>query len=441
MSGVRPRAFAVLACAVVAVALAAAALLASLDASALARPEVWLLVAGLLATELFAARRLPVSRRSTLTSAAVWAYAGLLVAGPLPGMLLHALGAAANGLVRRLDPWRLLFNLGQLPLSLLVGSLVMVALGVLPLLGAPEAPPLEPAALPAVLVGLGVAYACNQALMVVGLAVRSGASLRSVARETVGSQPLPVLGMLLSSPLVALVVAETPHLMPLLLVPAVGLLRLVRTLRTREHEARHDHLTGLVNRSHVEEVLTEVTRDGQEPAAVLVADLDGFKDINDTLGHHAGDQVLRIIGHRLRSALRDEDVVARLGGDEFAVVVRGQDAVAHTKRWVGRVLGRVAEPVTVGGTPVRVSASVGVALHPRDGDEPAKLLRVADYRMYLRKRAAPDEEPADEAAPPKPSEAPDGTRASAEAPSTSTPSRGAGDRPGDRRRSARPSPS
>ncbi len=388
-----PRGFAVASLALALGVLVALVALALVAPAPLTQPGVWLLAGGLVATEVFATVLQRPGRRSTLTGTVVWAYAALLVGGVLPAAVLALLGALLSGLVRGVDRWRMLYNLGQLPLSLLAAGGALVALGALPALQAPTAPPLDPADLPAVGVGLVAGWVANQTLMVLGIALLSGVALRQAARDVLGSQRLPALGMIASAPLVAVIVDAAPHLVPLLLVPAVGLLALVRTLRSREHEARHDHLTGLANRARVEEELAEVTAGGEEPAAVLVADLDGFKDVNDTLGHEAGDRVLRIIGQRLRSTLREQDVVARIGGDEFAVVVRGDGAVTQTSRWAERILTRLAEPVVLDGAPVQVSASVGVAVHPRDGDEPAKLLRVADHRMYLRKTDAEDHEP------------------------------------------------
>ena len=155
--------------------------------------------------------------------------------------------------------------------------------------------------------------------------------------------------------------------------------------------AQLDPLTGLPNRHTFEQELRHAVvrarRDGRI-AAVLFLDLDGFKEINDSLGHTAGDEVLIEMGRRLRGSLRQGDMVARLGGDEFVVIVEGlanMEAVAT----VGRaVLGVCAPPVKVRRREVFVTASMGVALYPADGEEVDTLLMHADTAMYRAKSTA-----------------------------------------------------
>jgi diguanylate cyclase (GGDEF)-like protein len=119
--------------------------------------------------------------------------------------------------------------------------------------------------------------------------------------------------------------------------------------------------------------------------AILVVDLDRFKEVNDSLGHGAGDELLREVAQRMRSCVRDEDTVARLGGDEFALLlphVSGIDGAVQVAR---RLLAAFAEPVELGGQPVVVSPSIGISLFPQDGDEAEVIVEGADAAMYRAK--------------------------------------------------------
>ena len=155
------------------------------------------------------------------------------------------------------------------------------------------------------------------------------------------------------------------------------------------HElARYDSLTGLPNRNmflgELDRCIVRAARQGGE-FAVCFIDLDRFKTINDTLGHAAGDQLLKTMAGRLSGALRRSDLVARLGGDEFVLLLEGGAdgpdlaAVAH------KLLAAIGEPLTVQGCSFLVTCSIGIARYPADGDDAATLLKHADAAMYLAK--------------------------------------------------------
>ncbi len=157
-----------------------------------------------------------------------------------------------------------------------------------------------------------------------------------------------------------------------------------------EHQAMHDSLTGLPNRVLFQKRLTEAidaARTREERIAVMLMDLDHFKEVNDTLGHHFGDQLLKEIGPRLSTVLRDGDMMARLGGDEFGVLLPDlpDDEVAFSI--AGRLLEELAVPVSVEGLALDVAGSLGIAIFPTHGQSAESLLRRADVAMYSAKEA------------------------------------------------------
>ncbi|HEX4333376.1 MAG TPA: EAL domain-containing protein [Usitatibacter sp.] len=153
--------------------------------------------------------------------------------------------------------------------------------------------------------------------------------------------------------------------------------------------AYEDALSGLPNRAMFYEQLGQavrIARRGGENISVMMLDMDRFKAINDTLGHTVGDQVLREVGARVRTALRDSDIVARLGGDEFGVLLPTGDK-EHAPRVVAEKIHRALEqPLVVGGQTMDVAASIGIARFPEHGEDADALLRAADVAMYEAKR-------------------------------------------------------
>ncbi len=155
-----------------------------------------------------------------------------------------------------------------------------------------------------------------------------------------------------------------------------------------EHQANHDALTGLANRTllmdRLEHSLAYAQRYAQKPA-VLFVDLDNFKTINDTLGHDVGDRLVQAVAKRLVHCLREVDTVARLGGDEFVVVIQDAPEESDVTHVMRRILEALSHPFAIDGSELFVTCSIGAALHPRDGDDVATLLKNADAAMYRAK--------------------------------------------------------
>ena len=155
--------------------------------------------------------------------------------------------------------------------------------------------------------------------------------------------------------------------------------------------AANDHLTGLHNRRMFNELVAShlaLARRSRKFYALMYLDLDRFKAINDTLGHHVGDLLLQAVGQRLRELLRSSDIIARMGGDEFAVLVTGMDAMADMDALAAKLVHQLSQPYEgLEGHSLQVSPSIGVAFFPRDGHDVTLLCRHADAAMYASKRA------------------------------------------------------
>jgi diguanylate cyclase (GGDEF)-like protein/PAS domain S-box-containing protein len=163
----------------------------------------------------------------------------------------------------------------------------------------------------------------------------------------------------------------------------------VRLEEELTRQAFHDGLTGLANRALFRDRLDQALARSErtrEPLAVLLVDLDGFKQVNDSLGHDAGDQLLEVVALRFSGVVRANDTLARLGGDEFAVLVEG--ASEQQARGAGqRLLETLGEPMTVAGRELSLAASIGVVVHPGGAGTSEELIRHADVAMYAAKEA------------------------------------------------------
>ncbi len=154
------------------------------------------------------------------------------------------------------------------------------------------------------------------------------------------------------------------------------------------HLAQHDELTGLANRALFQDRFERAlawARRRERMVAVMVLDLNGFKAVNDRLGHAAGDRLLCIVAQRLVQRLRETDTVARLGGDEYALVIENLAKAEHAALVARKLLDAVAPAVAIGDCEVTVTASLGVALYPKDGEDTRSLLAGADAAMYRAK--------------------------------------------------------
>lgn len=156
------------------------------------------------------------------------------------------------------------------------------------------------------------------------------------------------------------------------------------------HNAHHDPLTGLPNRRLFLDRLDQEVKHANRsslPLALLFMDLDGFKGVNDSLGHEAGDRVLCDVAKRLADCVRADDTVARLGGDEFTVILTGAKQRKDVEHVAQTIIDAIAAPFKTAKQPIRISVSIGISLYPQDACTPADLLQAADQAMYTAKES------------------------------------------------------
>jgi len=157
-----------------------------------------------------------------------------------------------------------------------------------------------------------------------------------------------------------------------------------------EKLAMEDPLTGLANRRAFNEILkgslSRAARGGKKTALLLV-DLDGLKQLNDTLGHDSGDLILQKTAERLKKGVRRGDVVCRLGGDEFSIVADAVDGVNTVEEMAGRVIDEISKPFNIEGTPVDLSVSIGIGIFPEDAEDAEELFKRTDEALYRAKNS------------------------------------------------------
>ena len=394
-----------------------------------ARPQRWsalwwylwgIIAAGGAVTAIALASSTAHDWRTLAASPAFWLVAGPLVAiaiGPVvPGnardggyalvvfvfaLLLHvglsvtvgmcAVTLFARGLLCRHPPHRNLFNAAQHVVTLLASWAVLRAFAIDPTPVHPwwfRTPHIDGTQVAAVALACLTYVAVNSLSVYAAIALLERRSLLRIIRAD--KRELLVVSVATASlaPLVVVVMVNAWPLLPLFYPVLVSLYYNANVSEAREYDALHDPLTGVGNRGllHREgsKAVAELTRP-EDGLALFVIDLDKFKEVNDTLGHAAGDQLLRVVSERLLAAVRGDDVVARLGGDEFVLLVRNVPDVAVARLTAARVFRRIAGPCVIDGVSVPVVASMGVAVAPMHGREFDTLLRHADRAMYVAK--------------------------------------------------------
>ncbi|HUY49027.1 MAG TPA: EAL domain-containing protein [Streptosporangiaceae bacterium] len=313
-------------------------------------------------------------------------FAALLYWGFPVAALLRAVASLIVALSGRKALFRAAFNVAQATLSLAAAAAVLAAAGIHPTPLRPWVP--TGGELGAVGLAAAAYFACNFLLVGVAVALHGRTPIVATLRKALPYQAFVSLALLSTAPLVVVVMDRSALLVLLFLLPLTAIYANAAMSVNREHQALHDQLTGLPNRSlllrKTAEALAESARSGTR-SGFLLLDLDRFKEVNDTLGHALGDGLLQVVAYRLTRSVRPGDVVARLGGDEFAVLLPSVRTVTAAREVATRLRAALAEPVRLEGMSFEIEASVGIALYPDDGGTVEVLLQRADVAMYLAK--------------------------------------------------------
>src|SRR4051794_11934677 len=381
--------------AVSAVGLALLAGVAVLGASELAHfggGQHWIFLAGLIVGETVPMRIVHDGSEGEITTSSTFAMALLLSAGAPAAMIGLTLGALVADVLQRKPPVRALFNVGQYAVSMFAAAVAFSVVSGTPLVGSE---PLSPQDLPACMAAAALFFIVNATLVARAVSLAEGVEFWGYLHRDLAVQTATVGILLGLGPIVVITANFAPAAVPLLGLPLLAVRRAGRQSVASAREALSDPLTGLPNRAlfqdRLEQNLRMAERDGAGFAVMLI-DLDRFKDVNDTLGHLQGDELLRGLSDRLRETLRDCDTVARIGGDEFAVLLPGVEDAGDALD-VARKLREVIErPFPSEGMVLELGASVGIAIFPDDGTDAATLLRRADVAMYQGKEGQTGQE-------------------------------------------------
>jgi diguanylate cyclase (GGDEF)-like protein len=317
-----------------------------------------------------------------ITVSSTFGFALLLVGPVFFSLAAQALALMIDFVLRGGRPSRLPFNISQYALAFIASRLAYALIA-----GQPIIPPINGPApnLMAAMVAGGVFLLVNNVLVGIAVSLSLQIPIRQVLAGDIAWQiatSAPLLGL---GPLTAQAMAWTPLSIVLVLVPIVALHHSGNMAMMREQEALRDTLTGLANRSMLTGATERALASTGTVTAMLLLDLDHFKEINDTLGHAVGDEMLVAIAARLSAEAGPNDLVARLGGDEFVVLNRNVPNVQSATAFAERLCAAMREPVSLHGVTLTVGCSVGIAFGPEHADTVSDLLRCADIALYAAK--------------------------------------------------------
>src|SRR4051794_13649751 len=317
-------------------------------------------------------------------------FALLLHWGLAPALLMMTIATILADVVRRKAPWRTAFNVGQFAVSYAASSVTLAVLGLHP---SPQSPVgVTAGQLVPILIAGCVYFVVNNGLVSQALALRNRSSFRAEFYDNFGYQVASTGALIGLAPIVVVVMERSAALVPLLLLPMAAVYATASLSLERERQALHDTLTGLPNRKLLVQRARAALADAKTcdtRVALFLLDLDRFKEINDTLGHHVGDALLKLVGRRLVKVVGGDVTVARLGGDEFAILVTGFTEDQEPIDVAQEIRGALAQPFRAEGMSFEIHGSVGIPLHPQHGVEVESLLQRSAVAMYVAKARSP----------------------------------------------------
>jgi diguanylate cyclase (GGDEF)-like protein len=349
------------------------------------------LVAPLLASLLLVTELMPVTllhNRSEVevATSTTFVLALLLFAGIGPALVAQLMASLVADLVQRKSAVKIIFNLAQFAIAIAASGTVLTQLGGPTtlsdgLMGRSEILP--------VIAASAAFLAIHNFMVWTVVALATGSSLWRMMRGEWTFSTASGLVLVGLAPVVDLVAVKALPMLPLLLIPVGAVYVTARSSVAQAHQALHDGLTGLANRTRFRaDVSATLEEQGRmhRPLAVLLVDLDRFKEINDTLGHHTGDVLLCEVGPRLAASSDAVTLVARMGGDEFAVLLADIDGPEQAVEVARKLTQALEEPFVLDdGLMLEVEASIGVVVTPEHGGDVDVLLQRADVAMYLAK--------------------------------------------------------
>lgn len=383
-------------------ALLAYVLFTQLDRVDWSSPVFWVLVSCVLAGELLPIKMPRQNEVIWVTISGMFAFSLIITFG-IAGALVALIPASViDDALSRKPFWRWGFNAGVYTIAASAAGGLLYVFSDLPRRSAPTQ--FVGSDLAVILLGGMVFFAVNWCLAGIAVAFMQDAPVRATLRKNLGLDTATDGVLLTLSPLVVAAADRSLFLIPFLALPMVAAyqtarvaqrnLGLANDLRKQadqnRHLALHDPLTDLPNRSLFHDrVVTAILMADRNRlgVSVVLMDLDRFKEINDALGHHNGDCLLKEVSRRLTSVVRESDTVARLGGDEFAVLI---PAVAHSEnvtRVIEELLRAFERPFELEELVLKVEASMGLAIYPQHGVDAGTLIRHADVAMYASKQS------------------------------------------------------
>ena len=321
-----------------------------------------------------------------VTVSTAFAFALVLSSGTLGAVLVQALASLVADKRAGKPAAKSVFNLAQYTLALGACGGVLALLADIP---HPDAPPhFTVGDLPAIMAAGLAFFIVNTTLTGVVVALAQREPVVDYLSRDIAFQ-VGVTGVLLGlSPVVVMAAERSLLYIPLLLLPLGAVYVGGRQAVITEYQALYDALTGLPNRALFQDRVQRgilAARRTSSGVAVMIMDIDRFKEVNDTLGHHHGDRLLKEIGSRLEASLRQSDTVARLGGDEFAVLLPDASTPEAAVRVAEKIQRELAEPFVIDEITLDVKGSIGIAVYPYYGHDAETLLQRADVAMYLAK--------------------------------------------------------